>query len=206
MVFLLALLELFFISTTWSDNSLFWKSNPELMRKMIDDRYIVVSVTHSKPKEKGQKYSFSFKSAGIMNISKKFGEKSIQEYHKLPEIINYIKETKFDKGKSELYFYGEAYKYIVKMWLELKPKQVGDDFEIDWQVVRGHLTGMNGKIRLEDHERRTEISLTGTYEATSLPLPAILLDFGLEIVFQQVAKKIRNYLETGYKKETASDH
>src|SRR5690349_12045344 len=91
------------------DETPFWKTKPEIYRGLVDDRDVVVSVTHKNPKEKGGEYSFTYKGAQIVNVPASFCQKKMLQYEKLPEISSYIKEAKFDPGKKELYFHGEAY-------------------------------------------------------------------------------------------------
>mgnify|MGYP001574685795 FL=1 len=180
----------------------FWKAKPEIYKKMLEERAIVVSVTHVKPQKGEKTFRLFLKTAGIVNAPMGFCEKKIQEYDKLPSLSKYIKETKFDAEKKELYFYGDAYTYIAKMWMKIEPIRNDGKFKLGFEVVRGHLTGMKGKIQIEDSGRlKSEMSLFAEYDAQKLPLPPALLDFGLEIVLKQVAQKIRVYLESENKKE-----
>lgn len=182
----------------------FWKSKPEVYRSLVDDHEIVVSVTHTKPSKKGEPYSFTYKGAQIVSAPLLFCQKKMLQYEKLPEISSYIRETRWDAGKKELYFHGEAYGFHAQMWLKIETVIAENSFEMHFEVLRGNLVGMKGLIRLEDFKRqKIEMSLAGKQSAQNLGMPAILLDFGLEIVLQQVAKKIRNYLEGEYKKEQA---
>lgn len=186
------------------DETPFWKAKPEVYRGLVDDRDVVVSVTHKNPVEKGGNYNFTYKGAQIVNVPLAFCQKKMLQYEKLPEISTYIKETKFDAGKKELYFHGEAYGFHATMWLKIETVIAENSFEMHFEVVRGNLVGMKGIVRTEDFKRqKSEMSIIGSRTAQKLGMPAILLDFGLEIVLQQVAKKIRNYLEAEYKKELA---
>jgi len=180
----------------------FWKAKPNIYKKMLEDRAIVVSVTHVKPQKNEKIYQLYLKTAGIINAPLGFCEKKIQEFEKLPSLSKYIKETKYNAQARELYFYGEAFSYIAKMWMKIDTIKTKDDFRFKFEVVRGHLPGMKGSIRLEElGPLKAEMSLVAEYSAQKLPLPGPLLDFGLEIVLKQVAQKIRNYLELEYKKE-----
>ncbi len=184
------------------DETLFWKTKPEIYRGLVDDRDVVVSVTHKNPKEKGGNYTFNYKGAQIVNVSRDFCQKKMLQYEKLPEISSYIKEAKFDPSKKELYFHGEAYGFHATMWMKIESVVSDKTFEMHFEVLRGNLVGMKGIVRIEDFKRqKTEMSLVGNRTAQKLGMPAILLDFGLEIVLQRVASTIRNYLEAEYKKE-----
>ncbi len=198
MILLLSIL----LSVVNADEKPFWKTKPEVYRSIVDDREIVVSVTHKKPSKAGEPYSFTYKGAEIVAVPLAFCQKKMLQYEKLPEISSYIKETKYDPGKKELYFHGEAYGFHAKMWMKLETVIAENHFEMHFEVLRGNLVGMKGIVRSEDFKRqKTEMSLVGAQSAQKLGMPAILLDFGLEIVLQQVAKKIRNYLEAEFKKE-----
>ncbi|OQW50885.1 MAG: hypothetical protein A4S09_11200 [Proteobacteria bacterium SG_bin7] len=180
----------------------FWKTKSEIYRGLVDDRDIVVSVTHKKPKETGGDYNFNYKGAQIVNAPVSFCQKKMLQYENLPKISNYIKEAKFDPDKKELYFHGEAYGFHATMWMKIITVVSDKTFEMHFEVLRGNLVGMKGIVRIEDFKRqKTEMSLAGSRSAQKLGMPAILLDFGLEIVLQRVASTIRNYLEGEYKKE-----
>lgn len=207
MILSMSMLELLFLSFSFSFSAdiPFWKSKPDVYQKIIEERAVIVSVTHKNPTEKDGNYNLSFKAAGLVGVPLEFYKKKMQEYEKLPQISQYIKESKFDSTKNELYFWGEAYGFHAKMWMQILTSTVGEEFFLNWSVVRGHLTGMKGLIKAEDYRRqKIELSLIGTYDAKKLGMPMILLNFGLEIVLQQVANKIRNYLEAEYKKEQLS--
>ncbi len=61
---------------------------------------------------------------------------------------------------------------------------------------------MKGSVFIEDIGKgKSEMSMVADYSAQKLPLPAPLLDFGLEIVLKQVAQKIRTYLEIEFQRE-----
>ena len=76
--------------------------------------------------------------------------------------------------------------------------------ELHFRVVEGNFAGMTGVIRLEDDRRqKTEISMTSNYRSENIPLPAILMGFGLEIVGQQVASSMRSYIEEAAKLKVA---
>jgi hypothetical protein len=200
MVLLLSIL----LSFSGGEEKPFWKTKPAVYRSMVDERDVVVSVTHKNPEVKGGVYSFSYKGAQIVNVPLAFCQKKMLEYDKLPAISSYIKETKFDPAKKELYFHGEAYGFHATMWLKIETVISSEAFEMHFEVIRGNLVGMKGVVRSEDFRRqKVEMSLVGSRSAEKLGMPAILLDFGLEIVLQQVAKKIRNYLEAEFKKGEA---
>ncbi len=179
----------------------FWRK-PELIKKMAEDQAILVSVTHEKPNMQSKMFKLYLKGAGIINAPQNFNQKKIVEYEKLSGISTYIREVKYTPEKQELFVHGVAYSFIAKMVMKMTPIISDDDFKLGFEVIRGHFTGMKGVARLEDYERRKSLmSLEAYHEAEKVPLPAALLDFGLEIVLQQVAKKIRQHLESEFKKE-----
>ncbi len=127
---------------TATDVSLpFWRAKPEIYKKMLEDRAIAVSVTHLKSEKDKKTYQLFLKSAGIISAPLSFSEKKIQEFEKLPSLSKYIKETKYDAEKKELYFYGDAYSYIAKMWMKIDLIKTDENFRMKFEVVRGHLTG-----------------------------------------------------------------
>jgi len=180
----------------------FWKAKPAVYRKIIEDRAIIVSVMHKTPSQKTADYKLSLKSAGLVDAPTEFSKRKMLKFEDLVKISKQIREVKYDTKTGILFFHGEAMSYHAIMWIKLDIIDNKEGFAINWKVIRGHLLGMSGAIVLEDYKRRkSEVSLIADYKAKKLPLPATLLDFGLEIVLQQVAKNIRTFLEAEYQRE-----
>jgi hypothetical protein len=172
----------------------YWKSKPDLLKRMLDERYITVSVKREEP-EHGH-IVFTMAGAGNVNRDKDATFKASQDYPKLKEISSHFKTITFDEKTQKLFIVSEALGYEARMLMQLTP--VAEDWrsEIQWEVVWGSFKGMKGVIGFERLSPRvTEVSFQGRFEAPELPIPKFLMGFALEVVTQKVAESMRTYLE-----------
>ena len=172
----------------------YWKSKPELLKRMRDDRFVTVSVKREEPS--AGHIVFTMAGAGNVNRDKDLSFKTAQDYTKLKEISGYFKTISFDAKTEKLFVVVEALRYEARMLMQLKPVVEESRSEIQWDVVWGSFKGMKGVIGFERlGARSTEVSFQGRFEAPELPIPKLLMGFALEVVVQKVAEKMRSYLE-----------
>lgn len=172
----------------------FWRKKPELLEKIREERAILVSV-RSEPAPQ-QQVRFLMSGAGAVARSRDFCFRLSQKYAKLKEISEHFKQVEFDSRSRELSIVTEALGYEARMAMRITPVTVDHRSELQWEVVRGHFKGMTGWIGFDQLEtQKTEMSLQANYEAAELPLPKFLVGFALEVVLQQVAGKMRAYIE-----------
>jgi hypothetical protein len=172
----------------------FWKSKPALMKRMLDERFIAVSVKREDLAD--GRMVFTMAGAGTVNRTKDASFKLAQDYPKLKEISDHFKTVSFDEKSQKLFIVTEALGYQARMLLQLTP--VAEDWrsEVQWEVIWGSFKGMKGVIGFERLSPRvTEVSFQGRFESRELPIPAFLMGFTLEVVVQKVAEKMRTYLE-----------
>lgn len=173
----------------------FWRRNPELERRMRDERAILVSVKHEKIPD--DQIRFTMTGAGLVNRPKDFCFEISQQFERLKEVSDHFKTVSFDPATQQLFIITEALGYQARMVLKILP--VSEDWrsELQWQVVWGHFKGMTGLIGFEKtSDEKTEISLNARYEAKELPLPKVLMGFALEVITQKVAERMRSFIES----------
>ena len=171
----------------------FWKSKPDLMKRMLDDRFITVSV---KRDDEPGKIIFTMSGAGDVNRDKDACFKLSQDYPKLKEISDHFVTVTFEEKTQKLFIVTEAMGYQARMLMQLTPVIEDWRSEVQWEVIWGSFKGMKGIIGYERlGPRSTEISFQGRFEAPNLPIPKFLMGFALEVVTQKVAEKMRTYLE-----------
>lgn len=176
------------------DKKPFWKAKPALMKKMADDRAIIVSV-HRDDADNGQ-IVFTMAGAGVVARDKDVCFKVAQDYPKLKEVSDHFQTVTYDPKEQKLFVVTQALGYQARMLMQLTP--VSEDWrsEIQWEVIWGSFKGMKGVIGYEKlGTRATEVSFTGRFEAKEFPIPKIIMGFALEVVTQKVAEKMRDYVE-----------
>lgn len=172
----------------------FWKAKPDLMKRMLDERYIVVSV--KREDLPNGRIVFTMAGAGDVNRDKEACFTLAQQYPKLKEISDHFKTVSFDEKSQKLFIVTEALGYQARMLMQLTPVIEDWRSEVQWEVIWGSFKGMKGVIGFERlGPRATEVSFQGRFEAPELPIPKFLMGFALEVVVQKVAEKMRTYLE-----------
>lgn len=184
----------------------FWKS--QKAQKRLKKRDILVSVTSdeitkkAKGKDEVTLKKLSLKGVGQVKGDFEATQKRILQFESLRKISpENFKEIKYDSKKKQLFIHGVAMWWEAKMLFQLFEQKVSQkSFRLHWRCIQGVFYGMTGFIEIEDlgvdKERRSlELSMIGSYQAEKLPLPSLLLNFGLETVLKTVAQKMRSFLE-----------
>jgi len=172
----------------------FWKSKPEIYKKMKDDRYIPVSAHTS---DVGADKKLSVVVAGIIHAPVEFANSRIIQYDEYPKFLSYIVASPYDKTTSNIFLHGAILGYHVQMTIHVTAEKSGDNEVIKWKSVAGGFIGMEGIINEvpidKDH---TEISLDSTYIGKTIAIPAFILDRGLEFAAQRTASSMRSHIES----------
>lgn len=178
----------------------FWKSKPHLLKKIRDERAVIVSVRNEEISREPRRIRFSIQGVGVVSRPPEICFRMSQQYHRLPLVSEHFKTVSFDPSKNELFLVTEALGYQARMILKMDPlHQSKGREELKWEVVWGHFKGMRGVIGFEpvslSDGARTEMSLESAYESAELPLPKVLMGFALEVITQKVAEKMRTFIE-----------
>ena len=178
----------------------FWRLKPELMRRMREDRAIVVSVRHSNivSDQSEKQIRFTIQGAGVVGREKDTAFRIAKQFEKLKLVSGHFKEVKVDPTGREVFMVISALGYQARMTLAMTPVAADWRSEMQWEVVSGSFQGMKGVVGYERMDAtHTEMSIQTRYEAAKLPLPKALMGFALEVVTQQVAQKMRSFIEAG---------
>lgn len=175
----------------------FWQKKPETLRKMEDERAIFVTVETVSPKEKGAPHALQILGAGWVHRPRQLSYARLKEFSEWPKIHPVIKAAQFNAETKRLFLHMEAFKYEAKMILSTSFQSSAKEDVIHFFVEEGTFKGMRAAIRFQDAKsRKTEVALAAQYDYTQLPLPLFFVEFGLEVVFQKIAEKMRTYIET----------
>jgi uncharacterized membrane protein len=176
----------------------FWKTKPDVAKRLRETRDVVVSVRNEDVTVDGKKLvRFTIKGAGTVSRNKDVAFRIAQQYEKLKEVSSHFKTVSYDAEKKELFVICEALGWQARMIMKMTP--VSEDWrsEIQWQVIWGHFLGMKGTMGFEKvDDTHTEVSILTNYESEKLPLPRVLMGFAFEVIAQKVAEAMRTHLET----------
>jgi uncharacterized membrane protein len=182
----------------------FWKTKPDVQKKISEEGLIVVSAKTTVVQEKPKLYLMKVVTGGAVKTPLDFTFKTISDYSKLKNVDTHFKESIYDKDKKTVYLHMEALGYHAYMHIKLNeidvPDSKGKIKQIHWECIKGQFVGMKGVLQAEEIERqKTEISMTADYRSETLPLPKVLMGLGLEVVGRQVATQMRQYILDQYR-------
>jgi hypothetical protein len=179
----------------------FWQIKPKAVER-IKNREILV-VVKSAPKDKGKR--LIAQGGGRVAAPAAFTFRRALEFNQLPKLSGYIEAADFDEKARELIIKVGAYGYHGKMRLKLDIRDRTPQ-EIGFNVIEGSLKGFNGLFWFETLGAKTsEVGLEGDLSYEKIFVPKIFLEFGMEVVLQRLAGKLRQYVEDEYKKREKSD-
>lgn len=193
---------LVFIVPAWSmpAEKPFWQVKEKAIER-IKNREILV-VVKSAPKDQGK--LLLAQGGGRVNAPAEFTFQRALEYEQLPKHSSFIEQAIFNKETQELTIKVSAYGYHDKFRIKLDVRDKMDPKEVGYTVVEGSLKGFSGLFWFQPLESKTsEVGLEGRLEYEEIPVPKIFLEFGMEVVMQRLAGKLREYAETEFKKKEA---
>lgn len=178
----------------------FWKNKPKAYKRLKENNEILVSAFTEEVSKSPQMHQMKVVAGGSISVPLEDTFRLVREYDSLSKADKHFQEVRYDKSQEKLYLHMAALGYHAKMNLKLKEVVTSKTREIHWLCESGSFKGMKGLIVLEAlSESQTEISMTSDYVAEKLPLPKVLMGFGLEIIGRQVAQKMRSYILDKYK-------
>ncbi|MCB0347435.1 MAG: hypothetical protein KDD37_01295 [Bdellovibrionales bacterium] len=184
-------------------NTPFWKQKEAVYQRIVEDRAIIVSANITSENE--QKH-LAIVSAGHIKTPLKFTWKKLLDFKHYDQITDHFKDVDYNPKKQELFINVGALGYYAGLWLKLNPSEGSAKNTLAWKCYRGAFKGMNGTLTIEKYGIKvTEISMQADFTGKSVPIPDILLRFGLELIGKQMASKMRNYIEDSYKNDTSVD-
>jgi len=175
----------------------YWKSKSEVYRRIAEEKYIVVN---ARDFEENKLKVLTLLTAGHIQAPMDYTYDQIMNLDDLPKYVSYIKEAKFDPVTSNVFVHGALLGYHIKMVLKITPFQVSPlERIIYWESIQGGLIGMKGDILLTTLEGgRTEISMRGRYAGAHMPIPDMILKWGLEFAGQRAAASMRHSIEESF--------
>jgi hypothetical protein len=172
----------------------FWKAKPEVYRKIIDERAVMVSAHRTELAN--ARTTFDVKGGWLVSAPRDFVFRTISDYSRLGLMSEMFKDVKWDAALHRLSLRIEALGYKEEFVVELKSISKPDCDEVQFTVTQGEFKGLSGFIGLSDQGfAKTEMSIDATLTTAQPPLPKSFMTFAMEVITQKVAERLRHYLE-----------
>jgi hypothetical protein len=170
----------------------FWKAKEKWFSRIQEGHAIIVSV---KTEQKKGSETLIFQGGGHIKTPQEFAFREAMKFENLKDISDEFKEVRWvDKT---LFVHTMAYGFEAKMWLKIAaiPNR-----EIKFEIVQGTLKGLQGVFSFAKVDNlKTEIGIDGHYDYVHFPIPKLFAEFGLEVILQRVAIRLREHIESLYK-------
>jgi hypothetical protein len=179
----------------------FWKSKEKAYDR-IKNGEILVAVKSTDVKEPGRaKNLMIIRGGGRVGAPAEFVYKKALEFDRLGKVSGYIKSAKFDPAAQTLDLVVGALGFVGKMRMRMKMRPEADPRQIEFLVQSGSMQGLSGVFTFEDiGPRKTEVGIDSRFRYDEFPAPRVFLEFGLEVVFQRMAARLRAYVEEEFNK------
>jgi len=136
-----------------------------------------------------------------------FSFNSRKKYDQLPRASEYIKAASFDASKQQVTMDTAAYGYKAHFIVEVHPVHDVEPWRLDYKIVSGPFEGMTGAVTFAElGPKKMEIGLTGEAHYSELPVPRFFLTFGLEVILQKLAARLRGFAADEYGKSPVASH
>ncbi len=178
----------------------FWQERAGVYERIQRQRAILVSVRSQSHQEHRR---LRLQGAGHVRAPKDFAFARAIDFAELPKVSPHIVEARYNPERSHLFLHTRAFNYHARMLIHLSfpgPQELSSGQRaIDLQILEGVFAGMRARLLFHPVEDQvTEISLRGFYDYQSFPIPSFFASFGLEVVMQRVASRLRQYVEDSY--------
>ena len=172
----------------------FWKTKPEVYRKIVEERAVVVSA-RSSPKIK-------LNGGGIVKAPSDFAFVEIQKYEKLDEALDFIENVKWHKDRSEIdldiNMLGLSTHLLV--WVSPSAESEKPQF-LKFEIRKGWMKGLTGKLELAALEQnRTEVGFTAELDEEKNYVSRVFSSLTLEGIMKKTAESLRSYVEAEWRK------
>ncbi len=189
-------LILFWISLLGrADEVPFWKSKEKFYDR-VKEGEILVSVKSVAAAHEGFKNTLYLTGGGHVAAPADFVFATATDFQRVARLSGYITKAEYFSAQHRLELHLSAYGYETRMDLSLKVDKDSSPKTISYHVIQGPLHGLRGAINIVKlSDKRTEVGMYGEYNYDQLSLPQFFVEFGLEVIFQKMAARLRRYVE-----------
>ncbi len=173
----------------------FWKTKPEVYRKIVEERAVIVSA-QSSPKIK-------LNGGGIVDAPSKFAFDEIQNYQKLDESLDIIKNVEWHKNSSEIDLDVSMLGLSTHLLVAVMPSATdAKPLFLKFEIKKGWMRGLVGQLDLGDLDnRKTEVGFTAEFPGEDENyFSRVFSSLTLEGIMKRTAQSLRAHVESEWKK------
>ena len=174
----------------------FWRAKEKVYSR-IQNREIVVSV-RAAPRTSGMKNLLSIAGGGQVDAPCAFVFAASKDFEAFARQTGYVDRAKFDPVTQIL----EARLSAYGLKADIAFKMVAGDSAMTYAVLKGPMTGMKGEFKfIPAGAAKCDVGIDGEFAYDKFPVPQFFLSFGMEVMLQRMAGRLRSYSEELYQKK-----
>lgn len=180
----------------------FWKAKEKVYAR-VQNREIIVSVKAVEKADSRFKHELSMSGGGQADAPCSSMFKISQDFVPIAKSSGYLDEISWDAGEKKMRARIKAYGYNAKIVMKLQPTEPeGADPYLAYEVTKGPMEGMTGRFTFSQAgSKKCDVGMHGTYGYDEFPIPQFFLRFGMEVMFQRMASRMRVFAEEQYGKK-----
>lgn len=172
----------------------FWKTKAKVYQR-IQNREVIVSV-RSTSDSSPPLHTLHVEGGGQVRAPRDFVFGMAQKYDELAKMSDYITRSNYNVETHVLDLRIEAFSHTADMQVELKAFAEEEPLRIAYRIVSGPLQGYAGSVTFAAvNAGKSEVGISGEYKYDQFPIPRFFLQFGLEVVMQKMAWRLRSSVE-----------
>jgi len=190
-------LSFLILAATARADTPFWKSKSKVYERVRVGE-IMVSVKSIAGRPPFQ-HTLRISGGGHVRAPKTFVVSFAQDFDQVARLSGFIEKSVYHKDRGQLELDLAALGHRAHMQIAVKAI-LTDSPRIVFEVLRGPLEGLESQVAFSEVSARvTEVGMDGHFNYNTFPIPRLFLQFGLEVVFQKMAARLRAEVESAYK-------
>ena len=176
----------------------FWRTKPKVYER-IQNREVIVSVTTSDSDSKSRPHLLHVHGGGQTVATCEFTYAQSLQPQNLTLATSYVTASTYDEKTHHAQLTLAAFSHEAHLEVELEPLPEPEPRRLRFKILSGPLTGFSGEmIFTEIKAQHCEVGISGQYLYDRFPLPKFFIEFGLEVVLQRMASRLRAFVEDRY--------
>lgn len=169
----------------------FWRAKEKVYQR-IENREVIVSV-RSETAERGR-HRLSIRGGGQVSAPCDEVFKSAQDYETMAKASGYVDRAQFHPETSIL----EARIAAYGLKSDLSMKMNASDPVLAYEILSGPMKGLKGRFEFLKAGKKCDVGMDGEFSYEKFPIPEFFLRFGMEVMLQRMAGKVRAFAEERY--------
>jgi hypothetical protein len=175
----------------------FWKSKPKVYER-IQNREVIVSVSEAAGAAQGR-HVLRLSGAGQVAAPCDFVFKNAQRYEELAKTTGYVEKFQLDPGGQTMQVAIRVFGFSSEFKVQAIVKEGATPKALEFTVLTGPMNGFTWGLAFDPVQpSKCEVAISGEYSYETFPIPKLFLEFGLEVIFQRIAQRLRGFVEESF--------